>query len=391
MLAKLVKLVGVLSIVTSVHIYAQEVDSLHSTPDPSNITDVKRSIAQDISTNYEALKPLLISKIDKDNPAISLSQLQSNNLPNSFHKNLLKAEHQFQSLKGISDSTQSLMELRIANKSMLDEWKKGAEPLIAFEPSGNESSWQYIEAYDVTGQLVTLDIYNMPKSPVFVVDSDRKQMLQVGLATLSEEIQKLGVKTYLVDDQNLKPQIEKASQNASTEPLDVTQLTKIRLNDDKEPWISGKAEIYAIVVGIDPSADEGNITIVEMPYLDYDNTDYYPNQTMILWPRYRWGAVDMVLMEQDDGTNYKDLAKLLVEAIGDVLKTIPDVNAQGYSVLAQITNKIIDVLPDAWFTNDDDYVDVYYTLMKDQTYIDHLGASSNAKASFKPLIIPPTN
>ncbi|MCV5640533.1 DUF3103 domain-containing protein, partial [Escherichia coli] len=82
--------------------------------------------------------------------------------------------------------------------------------------------------------------------------------------------------------------------------------------------------IYAIVTGVNPSRDEPTLDLVELPYLDYDNQDYYPNQIIIHWSRYRWGAADIVLMEQDDGTDYKQLAKLLVQVAEEVLKAIPD-------------------------------------------------------------------
>nr|WP_254843627.1 DUF3103 family protein [Pseudoalteromonas sp. SK20] len=44
---------------------------------------------------------------------------------------------------------------------------------------------------------------------------------------------------------------------------------------------------------------------MDLPYLDHDKTDYSPNQVLIHWQRYRWQAVDLLLMEQDDNTNYK--------------------------------------------------------------------------------------
>jgi len=127
-----------------------------------------------------------------------------------------------------------------------------------------------------------------------------------------------------------------------------------------------------------------------MPYLDYDKQDYFPNQVMIQWSRYRWGAADLILMEQDDGTDYKELAKLLVKVAEEVLKLIPDPEVQAYAIIPQITGKIIDAIPDGLLVNDDDYVDVFYTLMQDTSYVDHPGASGNAVATFEPLTINPT-
>ncbi|WP_210444792.1 DUF3103 family protein, partial [Vibrio crassostreae] len=197
-------------------------------------------------------------------------------------------------------------------------------------------------------------------------------------------------KNTKVQKQTFMGKAQRSMAMSEPEPLNTTQLTKIRLAVDQEPWISGKAEIYAIVTGVDSSRLEPQIDLVEMPYLDYDKQTYYPNQTVIFWPRYRWGAADMILMEHDDGTDYKALAKLLVEAAEEILKMIPDPEVQGYAIIAQITGKIIDVIPEGVLVNDDDFVDVYYTLMQNTPYVDRPGAGGNAVASFAPVTISPT-
>jgi hypothetical protein len=46
-------------------------------------------------------------------------------------------------------------------------------------------------------------------------------------------------------------------------------------------------------------------------------------------------------------------------------------------------------MPDSWFTNDDDYVDVFYTLFEGQNYTGYMGASGNAKITLSPLTINP--
>lgn len=179
------------------------------------------------------------------------------------------------------------------------------------------------------------------------------------------------------------------TQAVADKPISTTVIKQISLKDDHEPWISGRAEIYGIVTGVDPSREEPVLDIVEMPYLDYADTTYYPNQIIIHWERYRWAAADMILMEHDDGTNYKVLATKLLEAAEQILKSIPDPEAQGYALIPQITNGILSVMPDAWFTNDDDFVDVYYTLQEGVEYPNLNGANGNAMTSFAPLVIQP--
>ena len=73
-----------------------------------------------------------------------------------------------------------------------------------------------------------------------------------------------------------------------------------------------------------------------------------------------------------------------------VVGLFPDPEVQGYAIIPQITGKIIDVIPDGVLVNDDDFVDVYYTLMQNTPYVDRPGAGGNAVASFAPVTISPT-
>lgn len=140
---------------------------------------------------------------------------------------------------------------------------------------------------------------------------------------------------------------------------------------------------------MNPSRDEPVLDIIDMPYLDYSETDYSPNQVMIYWQRYRWSAADMLLMEKDDGTNYKDLARTLLEVATAALKAIPDPEVQAYAIIPQLTGKNLEAIPDSWATNDDDFVDVFYTLRQGTMYSDYSAAGNNVTATFAPLTIDP--
>ncbi|MCW0469197.1 DUF3103 domain-containing protein [Vibrio chagasii] len=61
-------------------------------------------------------------------------------------------------------------------------------------------------------------------------------------------------------------------------------------------------------------------------------------------------------------------------------------------IIPQITSKIIELIPkQCVLVNDDDFVDVYYTLMQNTPYVDRPGAGGNAViASFTPVTILPT-
>ncbi|TCW22246.1 DUF3103 domain-containing protein [Vibrio crassostreae] len=381
--------------------YANNIDTTDALSVSENSSAQKQSLALQISTRYSDLELSLKDQITEKQLSTPIDKLSSDKPYSAFSSKMQKADLGYRTMKGINDFSDSLLEIRMADEAMIEAWKNGESPLFAFEPSGDDSNWQYIEAYDVYGQVHELDVYQTPDVPVFVIDSNGAEELKAGLMAMQSEMQKLGTTTQInvnsdkssVHKSQKQPLMNKVRRSISeSEPksLNTTQLTKIRLAVDQEPWISGKAEIYAIVTGVDSSRVEPQIDLVEMPYLDYDKQTYYPNQTVIFWPRYRWGAADMILMEHDDGTDYKALAKLLVEAAEEILKMIPDPEVQGYAIIPQITGKIIDVIPEGVLVNDDDFVDVYYTLMQNTPYVDRPGAGGNAVASFTPVTISPT-
>ncbi|KLU98565.1 hypothetical protein ABT56_23160, partial [Photobacterium aquae] len=123
--------------------------------------------------------------------------------------------------------------------------------LFAFEPSGDDSQWQYSEAYDVYGQLHQLDVYQLPDVPVLVVDSNSSAELKAGLQAMQAEMNKLGQSTRVQPffSNRSDDTIFSVRSSGEVAPIHTTQLKKIRLANDQEPWISGKAEIYALVTG----------------------------------------------------------------------------------------------------------------------------------------------
>ncbi|NMH64892.1 DUF3103 family protein [Shewanella salipaludis] len=346
-----------------------------------NLADSKRDIALNISAQYAKLAPILREKITQYDLVINADELLSGSTVNG--KTLRQADQHIRHAKGLDEMQDSLVQLRLADESMVADWQQGENPLFAYAPDGDDSHWDYIEAFDVQGNIHQLDVYNLPDQPVFVIGLDEKKAFQAGMEQMRQTFA-----AHLADG-TAQAKALSLTTLAETNPISTTLIKEISLQDDMEPWISGKAEIYGIVTGVDPSRDEPMLDVVEMPYLDYAESSYYPNQVVIHWDRYRWGAADMILMEHDDGTNYKDLASKLLEAATAIMKLIPDPEVQQFAIIPQITNGILSAMPDAWFTNDDDYVDVYYTLMEGQQYLGRKGASANATATFEPLIIQP--
>lgn len=342
----------------------------------SNLETYKKALAKDIAyqLNDKNFQELVISRITSESITVPLGSLLKDYQeiwPNAKGKELYqevtKLDLKIREAKGIQFRLNELLELRLASTKMLSALKRGVNPLVAFVPTGNESKWQYIEAFDLSGNIVHLDPQVMPNFPVFVVGLNGKKDLKAGLELMNDELSAAG----------LQPSSTNAIQPLTS--VETSKLTKISMVDDKEPWILGAAEMYVLVAGVDPNLDKASIKAVDLPYLDYDNTIYYPNQIIIYWSNYRYAACDLLFYEHDDNTNYQEIASGLISAIG--------VLAPQYSSITDVASKIINLIPNSLFSNDDDYADVFYTLERGKTYTDKFGVSSNVKLSIVPYTL----
>ncbi len=91
-------------------------------------------------------------------------------------------------------------------------------------------------------------------------------------------------------------------------------MDRVKVNNDQEPWISGRAEFYGMALGQGKDG-KARVDMVQMPYLDYDDTTYFPNQIIVDWSHYKWNAVDFMFMEHDDNSNYATIAITIANAI----------------------------------------------------------------------------
>ncbi|WP_125782694.1 DUF3103 family protein [Pseudoalteromonas rubra] len=352
-------------------------------PQAFQVSDIKKVMAKSLAQELSQQGPRWQSALASQ-PRLTVQDMQVSQQAQSL---IGQASTQTRVLKGLPQSDSNLYQLRLASADMLSQWQEGEEPLIAFAPKGDDKTWIHVEAYDSDGQLHLLDAQQMPQRPVLVLELDQQQVRREGLAVM-QNIFSSARETQSVErfSNNM---LQTNQMTIQSEAISTSVLKRIRLNNDQEPWVLGKAEVYGIVTGVSPSRDEPVLDIVDMPYLDHDGTDYTPNQILIHWERYRWQAADVLLMEQDDNTNYKDLATTFLDIVTQVMRTIPDPNVQGYAIIPQLTNQLIKAMPDHWFSNDDDYVDVFYTLFEGQNYSGYMGASNNAKITLSPLTIEP--
>ena len=253
--------------------------------------------------------------------------------------------------------------------------------LFSFAPKGDEKTWSTIKAYTLDKKEVYLDAKEAPNQPVIVIETDGFETLKREVSYMNQYLRELGVQNMRFNDSKLDLRAT-SSRNAGVE---TTKLDKIRLNDDEEPWISGAAEVYAITSGIKDGNNNPEIKVIPMYYLDYEDTDYYPNQILLFWDDYQYQAANIQLFEKDDNVNYKDLVSAIVNGVFQIIGTVstqPWVN-----VLGQVAGAIIQAMPDSWYTNNDDYVDSFYTIEKNKSYTNYYGARGNAKVNMSPYYV----
>ncbi|MEV7965681.1 DUF3103 family protein [Sphaerisporangium sp. NPDC088356] len=240
--------------------------------------------------------------------------------------------------KGLPANGGSVLQVRLADPGMRAALARGEVPLVAAVPTDDAPT--AVTAYDPLGGKVLLDPVKAPQRPVLVVDVDVAKSLTMGLQLMRDTLSARGIVAA------------KPLAATSAGGYWATKVNAIRLNDDEEPWIKGAAEIYSIVGGFGLDG-KPTVNIVQMPYLDYDGTTYYPNQLLVHFSAYKYNLADVVMMEDDGDTNYQQLA----QAIAAALLTIVD-----GGVYTPLVSAILSAIPTSWWTDDPDYVDSWYTL-----------------------------
>jgi hypothetical protein len=276
--------------------------------------------------------------------------------------------------KAIAAETKSVMEMRLYTPKRFVgkvDWKN---LLVAYPPSSKKNEYAPVEAFDRNGGAHRLDGRTPPTMPVLVVGINRSEAHRAGVALMNRHLQATGMQSKL----------PLALAGTSTlAGIDTTKLTRIRLANDQEPWISGAAEVFAVVSGVQPDQAAATLTIVDLPYLDYDGTDYSPNQILVFWSQYRYAAANVQFFEHDDNTNYQQLAVALSQGVTAILGAF----APAYAVIGQVATAILQAMPAGWFANDDDYVDSFYTLEKGRYYTNYVGSANNATVSLAPYTL----
>jgi hypothetical protein len=243
--------------------------------------------------------------------------------------------------------------------------------VVAYAPAGEEATWSEVPAFAPGGDPVALDAIAAPSVPVIVVETHGRLAFRRGIAEANRTLAALGM--------------QRAPAAAKAVGRMTVRLDQIRITDDQEPWVSGAAEVYAIGSGV-IGDNEPQLRIVELPYLDYAGTTYTPRQIILDWNDYAFQAANLQLFEHDDSTSYQTLVVELVAAVGAIgsLAGYPAVQA-----VTEIASRIVAAMPAGWFSNDDDYLDSFYTLEKNVSYGALPGAARNATVTLVPYYLAP--
>lgn len=290
-----------------------------------------------------------------------LTRKASSPVAKDFRSVVADADRDLAAAKGLGTEAGPLLRLRLADESMREALEAGAEPLVAAAPADDSATT--VTAYDSAGRTHTLDAHRLPERPVYVVGVDAERAVTAGMAVLREELARHGLSTTGPVD----------SVSTASDGFWTSRITSVRLSDDEEPWIKGDAEIFSLVTGF---GQDGKVRVdpVDMPYLDEDGRTYQPNQILVNWSYYKYNLADVVMMEEDSGTNYRSLAKALAGA----LLTIIDMGAY-----TPLVNAVLDAMPDHWWTDDPDYVDSWYTLARNSAG-SFRGARGNGTMTLEP-------
>ncbi|MCZ0982816.1 DUF3103 family protein [Streptomyces diastatochromogenes] len=253
------------------------------------------------------------------------------------------ADRSVRAVKGLGADTGGLLTVTLAGAA-----DSRRAPLVAVAASDDEATT--VTAYDASGGRTRWTRPGPRHAGVRRRDR-REGAVEAGLKVLERELAAAGVSTAST------PAAAPATSAAAGTGYWTSRITSVRLNDDKETWIKGDAEIFSIVSGF---GIDGKVRVdtVTHPYLNDEGTTYYPNQILVNWSQYKYNLADVVMMEDDGDTNYSALAK----AIATALLTIADLGAY-----VPLVDPVIDALPSSFWTDDPDFVDAWYTLARETT------------------------
>ncbi|WP_225642606.1 DUF3103 family protein [Streptomyces werraensis] len=334
----------------------------------STLSPITDGIAKDLATSLNADKADIRDVLGAGKALDLLPLMEKIGASAGVKNKVKKGNSEALRAKGLDATAGSVLELRLGHDSMRQALREGKDYLIVGEADDDART---VTAYDRTGKAHKLDAHKVPKTPVLVVGINGDKAIKAGLAELRESLKDTGVAANLPED-GLKN-----SSKASLSGYDATAIDRVYLREDHEPWHKGDAEIYLLVAGVNPSG-EPQVDTVQMPYVNDDGREYVlpveMPQIIVNWSHFKYGAADLVMMEEDGSTNYQELARAISKGLLTVV---------GGGQYVPLVDEVLKAFPSGWFSDDHDYVDSWYTV-RPTTWDPYFGANNSAKLSFGP-------
>lgn len=346
------------------------------------VQDAKQAAARSLREAYATgqVKDVMAGTLSSANQ-VGLDRLPIRST-SGFRASVESSNSAILTAKGLPASTGNVLQVRLANPQARAALAEGVQPLIAAEPSDRQAT--SLTAYRPDGTEVKLGATAPADVPVLIVSTDGDRIVAAGTQVMSDGFKAAWPQAGTAssgDLSALKPRTAAAARAASrTAPIprpagrkapaartsqtgtagtpqgkNVTRINSVQLlKSNEEPFWKGGAEAFAVVSGWDKNDKAFAEPTLQMPYLDWTGVDYHPNQNLIDWGHFGYDSADLVFLEEDDGTNYKDLTKAIVDAL---------LTVTGYGTTGiPLANTIMDAIPDKWWTDDTDELDQVYSV-----------------------------
>ncbi|WP_407554785.1 DUF3103 family protein [Streptomyces sp. Pv4-95] len=347
------------------------------------VQDAKQAAARSLREAYAA------GQVEEATSGLSASadEVGLDRLPvrssSNFRASVKSSNNAILAAKGLPASTGNVLKVRLANPEARAALARGVQPLIAAEPSDRRAD--SLTAYRPDGTAVKLGATAPAGVPVLIVGTDGDRIVAAGTKVMSEGFKAawpqagadssgghsaLKPRTGATDRAASRtaplprpggrelPAADASGTAKATDPSQGKNVTRINdvslLQSNEEPFWKGGAEAFAVVGGWDKNDKAFAEPTLQMPYLDSTGVAYHPNQNLIDWSHFGYDSADLVFLEEDDGTNYRDLTKAIVDAL---------LTVTGYGTTGiPLANTIMDAIPDAWWTDETDELDQVYSV-----------------------------
>jgi hypothetical protein len=185
---------------------------------------------------------------------------------------------------------------------------------------------------------------------------------------------------------------------------ELTIIQNIRVEDIRESFPKGKAEVVAIVSGIGLDGAP-KLDVRSLPFLTKAGELRTPNMDIVNWTQFASKYVNIEFWELDGDLDFNYLVRGLVDSIGDIRELVapgaikpgtPAAEAEqlmaivtarskaAVSVITKLSEAVLKTMGSgSWLKDDHDYLDTFYTIERGEYYRDRLGANRNVRMTLK--------